>query len=130
MSLSPQTATERSAEPTARLPRVPAHRPEEELAAVRRRIAADPTLAGFAADAHLHAEHATGMVFAHGRRLTLVEVHQDVDETVMTALLLHRDGLAGRRAAAVVVARRMTVGAARRAQHAGVRFVSLVDLTV
>jgi hypothetical protein len=125
MTTHPVATPTDSGAPTERLPRVPTEPP---VAAVRRRIAADPALAGLPADAHVHSEHPTGVVLVHGRRFTLVEVAQDVDVASMAALLAHREGL-GKKADAVLVAGRMTVGAARRAQHAGVRFVALGDLT-
>ncbi|GAA4542957.1 hypothetical protein [Pseudonocardia xishanensis] len=132
MSISPQAAPPSSAtpsaEPTVRLPHVPESPLEHELAAARARIAADPTLVGLPTDAHLHTRHPAGMVFAHGRRLTVVEVHENVDDAVMSALVAHRAGLAGRRNEAVVVARRMNVAAARRCRQAGVHFVPLRDV--
>jgi hypothetical protein len=125
MTTHPVTTPSDAGAPTERLPRV---RTESPAAVARRRIATDPTLAGLPADAHVHSEHGTGVVFVHGRRFTLVEVLQDVGAEAMEALIARRDELA-KRAAAVVVAGRMTVGAARRAQHAAVRFVALGDLT-
>lgn len=125
MTTQPVTTPSGSALPTERIPRVPA---ESAAGAARRQIAGDPTLADLPPDAHVHSEHPTGIVFVHGRRLTLVEVHQDVDGAVMESLLDRREQVA-KKCAAVVVAGRMTVGAARRAQHAGVRFVALGDLT-
>ncbi|WP_181783975.1 hypothetical protein [Pseudonocardia pini] len=127
MPTRPPTTT--SAAPTQRLPRVPEQVcvPPAEVAA-RHRIATDPTVAGLPADARLHSEHETGLVFAHGRCLTLVEMARDLGEDDMVALIARRDALPRRRSAAVVVAARMTVGAARRALHAGVRYVDLKAL--
>lgn len=127
MTTHPVATPSDAGAPTERLPRV---RPGAETvaAAARRRIAADPTLAGLPADAHVHSEHDTGVVFVHGRRFTLVEVVPDVGADTMEALIARRDGL-GKRSAAVVVAERMTVAAARRAQHAAVRFVALGELS-